>query len=587
MKIFEDDLKDVTFIAIDTEFTGLGDKRSNLYDTTEVRYQKLQNIVSKFAVIQYGICNFTYNAESKKFIYKPFNFYVFPHSLTSYGHDRTFNCQASSLSFLAQQGFDFNKLLNEGISHLNTEEEEHIKTKIVEKQDERMRQISTPSKSTEREPIQIPEDQQQFIDNILNKVEEFTTSENKSIKLSPCNSFQRKLLYETLKTKYPSGLEMETQVTENNDRYIVLTKATKEDIQEKLQMKYEFELMELEDAVGFSKIIKLISQSGKLIVGHNIMLDLMHTINSYIYPLPQEYNDFKDILKCTFPQILDTKVLASSEYLKDYINNTGLNNLLNIILKEPFKLPEIEAGSGFEKYNLTDRLLHEAGYDAFVTGICLIGMCKFLGSSSEKSIFPGLSSVTPYINKGFLMMSQDIPYFNLDGDDLVPDRNHVFHITFPREWTQNDIRELFFPFGQIQISWLDDTSAFVALKDPDQISKVMKRLVKEKSIIYKVRSFADYKRGQSNTRSKSYLSLPCSDINLPVKRKRSNKNIEIQPTKRTIDPIPEEDEEAKSSDSEPHNKISKRDEQIDSNKMEMTQNKNQETTKLFKEENDW
>ncbi|XP_023224313.1 poly(A)-specific ribonuclease PARN-like isoform X2 [Centruroides sculpturatus] len=543
-------------------------------------------IVSKYAVIQYGVCYFTYNSESKKYIYKPFNFYVFPHSLISYGHDRSFNCQASSLSFLAEQGFDFNKLVNEGISYLNVEEEERIKTKIVEKQEERLRQNAMSSKSTEKEPMQIPEDQQSFIDDILKKVEEFVKTENMTLKLSPCSSFQRKLLYETLKNKYPSGLEMETQVMENNDRYIVLTKATKEDIQKKLHLKFESELSELGDAVGFSKIIKLISKSRKLVVGHNIMLDLMYTINSYIYPLPQEYNDFKEMLKCTFPQILDTKVLANSEHLKDSINNSTLSNLLNILLKDPFKLPEIEAAAGFEKYNLSDQLLHEAGYDAFITGVCLIGMCQHLSSlSSDKSIFPGFSSVTPYINKGFLMMSQDIPYFNLDGEDLMPDRYNVFHVSFPREWNHCDLRELFFPFGHIQISWIDDTSAFVALKDPDQASKVMKRLTKGKNIIYKVRSFADYKRGSNISLTKSDSSLPCSDVNLPVKRKKSSRNAEITSSVRTIDPIPEEDEEAKSSDSEPQSKIPKRDESTV--EMELTQNKEQNTKKLFEEEDNW
>ena len=49
---------------------------------------------------------------------KTYNFYIFPHTSMRGLCDKKFLSQASSLSFLANQGFDFNKLIKEGIKEL-------------------------------------------------------------------------------------------------------------------------------------------------------------------------------------------------------------------------------------------------------------------------------------------------------------------------------------------------------------------------------------------------------------------------------------------------------------------------------------
>ena len=43
-------------------------------------------------------------------------------------------CQASSISFLVNQGFDFNKLFKLGIPYLTQVEEDKLNKKLVEKQ---------------------------------------------------------------------------------------------------------------------------------------------------------------------------------------------------------------------------------------------------------------------------------------------------------------------------------------------------------------------------------------------------------------------------------------------------------------------
>uniref|UniRef100_A0A2C9KWA6 Poly(A)-specific ribonuclease RNA-binding domain-containing protein n=1 Tax=Biomphalaria glabrata TaxID=6526 RepID=A0A2C9KWA6_BIOGL len=93
-------------------------------------------------------------------------------------------------------------------------------------------------------------------------------------------------------------------------------------------------------------------------------------------------------------------------------------------------------------------------------------MLNFLGrarNSSNHFTLPCSSLVEPFINKLFLMRIADIPYLNLNGPDLEGSRDHVFHVTFPKEWKQSDLHSLFQPYGNVQISWLTDTTCYVAL----------------------------------------------------------------------------------------------------------------------------
>ena len=75
--------------------------------------------------------------------------------------------------------------------------------------------------------------------------------------------------------------------------------------------------------------------------------------------------------------------------------------------------------------------------------------------------------------KVHLMRIQDIPYMDLGGTDLKPSREHVFHLRFPKEWKTHDLKQLFQErFGDVQVAWIDDTQAFVALRDKEQACQV-------------------------------------------------------------------------------------------------------------------
>uniref|UniRef100_A0A8D0VMN2 Poly(A)-specific ribonuclease PARN n=1 Tax=Sus scrofa TaxID=9823 RepID=A0A8D0VMN2_PIG len=472
-------IEEADFFAIDGEFSGISDGPSvtaltNGFDTPEERYQKLKKHSMDFLLFQFGLCTFKYDHTDSKYITKSFNFYVFPKPFSRSSPDVKFVCQSSSIDFLASQGFDFNKVFRNGIPYLNQEEERQLREQYDEKrlQSNGAGALSYVSPNTSKCPVAIPEDQKKFIDQVV---------------------FQRKLIYQTLSWKYPKGIHVETLETEKKERYIVISKVDEEERKRREQQKQAKEQEELKDAVGFSRVIHAIANSGKLVIGHNMLLDVMHTVHQFYCPLPADLNEFKEMTTCVFPRLLDTKLMASTQPFKDIINNTSLAELEKRLKETPFNPPKVESAEGFPSYDTASEQLHEAGYDAYITGLCFISMANYLGSFlSPPKIHVSARSklIEPFFNKLFLMRVMDIPYLNLEGPDLQPKRDHVLHVTFPKEWKTSDLYQLFSAFGNIQISWIDDTSAFVSLSQPEQVQIAVNTSKYAES--YRIQTYAEY-----------------------------------------------------------------------------------------------
>ncbi|XP_011839053.1 PREDICTED: poly(A)-specific ribonuclease PARN isoform X2 [Mandrillus leucophaeus] len=449
-----------------------------------------------FLLFQFGLCTFKYDYTDSKYITKSFNFYVFPKPFNRSSPDVKFVCQSSSIDFLASQGFDFNKVFRNGIPYLNQEEERQLREQYDEKRSQAngAGALSYVSPNTSKCPVTIPEDQKKFIDQVVEKIEDLLQSEeNKNLDLEPCTGFQRKLIYQTLSWKYPKGIHVETLETEKKERYIVISKVDEEERKRREQEKHAKEQEELNDAVGFSRVIHAIANSGKLVIGHNMLLDVMHTVHQFYCPLPADLSEFKEMTTCVFPRLLDTKLMASTQPFKDIINNTSLAELEKRLKETPFSPPKVESAEGFPSYDTASEQLHEAGYDAYITGLCFISMANYLGSFlSPPKIHVSARSklIEPFFNKLFLMRVMDIPYLNLEGPDLQPKRDHVLHVTFPKEWKTSDLYQLFSAFGNIQISWIDDTSAFVSLSQPEQVKIAVNTSKYAES--YRIQTYAEY-----------------------------------------------------------------------------------------------
>uniref|UniRef100_A0AAY4B722 Poly(A)-specific ribonuclease PARN n=1 Tax=Denticeps clupeoides TaxID=299321 RepID=A0AAY4B722_9TELE len=484
-------IEEADFLAIDGEFSGISDGPSvsaltNGLDTPEERYAKLKKHSMDFLLFQFGLCTFRYDQSESKYLTKSFNFYIFPKPFSRNSPDIKFICQSSSIDFLASQGFDFNKVFRNGIPYLNQEEEAQLREQYEERRNQ-ANGAGTPSfiSPSSKGPVNVPDEHKDFINRVIAKVDSLLSNTEKTVDLEPCTGFQRKLIYQTLNWNRVDEEERRRREHEKQER----------------------EQEELNDAVGFSRVIHAISKSGKLVVGHNMLLDVMHTIHQFYCPLPevrvealfilllkknsliylfyfvlQDLNDFKEVTMCVFPRLLDTKLMASTHPFK-------VHNLR----RTPSNLPELVRpyfSDGFQSYNTATEQLHEAGYDAYITGLCFISMANYLGKTCVYAPSRSFSSVC--IPKLVFI------YYIYLNDLFSPKRDHVLYVTFPKEWKTSDLYQLFSAFGNIQVSWIDDTSAFVSLSQTEQVQIAMNTSRYAES--YKIQTYAEYIRNKLEAR---------------------------------------------------------------------------------------
>ena len=80
------------------------------------------------------------------------------------------------------------------------------------------------------------------------------------------------------------------------------------------------------------------------------------------------------------------------------------------------------------------------------------------------------------VNRLNLTYSFDLDHYFLGGEEVRPERGHVYHVTFPKDWNHHSLIQLFAPHGSVQINWINDTSAFVGLKDAGRARSLNKSL---------------------------------------------------------------------------------------------------------------
>ncbi|XP_057366976.1 poly(A)-specific ribonuclease PARN-like [Daphnia carinata] len=491
LEALDDELKNASFVSIDTEFTGLSStegrnsKLSSL-DTPPERYKKVLNGTSQFVIIQFGLSIFRFDNSISKYVNKTYNFYIFPNTSTLPGLcDTKFLSQASSLGFLASQGFDFNKLIKEGIPYLNLVDEEKLKV-ILEK---KSKLLHLRSDASSTQVSELPADQKGFLNNITSKVETFLQNEENEEKSNAalelhCSTIQNELIFSHVKYRYPKLLFEISKKTSSGCTVIVKKTGIQNSKTEPSGTDNNVSEMEkFEDNVGFSRVIRKITDSGKLVVGHNMLLDLCHILGQFCAPLPEDYHDFKGMVNTFFPRFIDTKVMATTKPFRDILQNSALERLLSSLLAAPFRSIEIVPATGFPSY--TDNFKnHEAGYDAFITGRCFLAMANYLedisSSQSKTTAVHESSFITPFYQKIFMMMVPDIPYMTISGPDLEPSREHVFHVTFPSEWKLQDIFHLFSVHGTVRVDWTGDTSAFVTLHRKENSPFVLRAMAESK-----------------------------------------------------------------------------------------------------------
>lgn len=260
----------------------------------------------------------------------------------------------SSIEFLSDHGFNFEKWLKNGIPFMNQEDEEFLKeildsgdiiTEICNERDDRMDQLF----------------------NIMDQIKTFLTSgsgsssdagsgtdsaavggdvkESKDLMQilipfkSSGNQFRNFAMVKRLRQMFPSCWIRLV----NGHLLVKRVQEGDEDEKEARDLSYaEQEDQAVEYMRGFSRVIETMINSQKVIVGHNCLTDLLFMFQHLIADLPKKLSAFKSVIHSSFPMIYDTKHIINAvkktiPELK-FVRSTGLSALY-----EQLGIPEYAA----------------------------------------------------------------------------------------------------------------------------------------------------------------------------------------------------------------------------------------------------
>lgn len=129
-----------------------------------------------------------------------------------------------------------------------------------------------------------------------------------------------------------------------------------------------------------------------------------------------------------------------------------------------------------------EKKYHQAGYDSYITGVCFTQMIRLLYAKNNRVMKAGDQFANDllevYRNKMYIVGIYDIGYFNLETEERLPIRDHIFYVTYPPVWTKVELYKLFLPYGGLfTIRQLNETSSLCALREPQNADLVINELI--------------------------------------------------------------------------------------------------------------
>ncbi|KAG0375913.1 hypothetical protein BGX24_008501 [Mortierella sp. AD032] len=336
-------ISECDFVAMDTELTGLNTPANNhrFPDSLSTRYSKVSASANDFLVIQLGICTFTWSDKLGAYEARPFNFPCFPsNDDEAKSGERFFMSQSSSLEFLLKNDFDFNKWIRHGIPYLTRREEQDYIVRKTQKEAEKA--------ETNKNDIPLDDRNRSFVETTIAKIKDWleTTKglHGDSLTIPANNAFFRRLVHQVIRTDFNGDLDSSSNAQE---RTMTLRRMT-----DKIRKEKEDAKIARPPKLNLRRVIDMIIESKKPMIGHNCLLDLMQITQQFLWQLPHELEDWKRAVMLEWKTVIDTKHLASHPLIRPHLDNTGLETVSLTSQREPFNVigPKIVMAEHFDRY---------------------------------------------------------------------------------------------------------------------------------------------------------------------------------------------------------------------------------------------
>lgn len=300
--------------------------------TSSVVYHKLRESAATFIPCQVGLSIFRRRHQTTS---AGFKCCVYTFSLCPRFYDprnsRVFAIHTATAELLHAHGFDFNRMISQGISFMNDREEGDLRHRLgcagstsASRTDFRsLTSLSSmSSNSVGRLPTPPPLDahEQTLVDlthslmdwrDNLSKAPTNTSTTNQAIirlTFPPLpNELHSYLLIRHLRQKF-TDLWIELDPLDENVLLVRQVTPIEREELESDTLKFENEII-VAHLVGFSRLFRTLVESKKPIVGCELLLPLIHCVQHFLRPLPEHLSNFRATLLNTFPQMFDVREL--------------------------------------------------------------------------------------------------------------------------------------------------------------------------------------------------------------------------------------------------------------------------------------
>lgn len=394
-------VSEAKFISIDLEMSGImmNTLGSRPNPSLQQIYQDAKAAAETFAILQFGLTCICWDPEKEAYVTKTFNLPVHPGFVggdsaskqLARSIDRHVGFSSKTIAFLQENGFSFSDVFNKGIPYLSTTEavQKNIMD-FAENMDQNEDHIDVNLLSPQT---------REFYSDVQAQLRVWTSKWIYEADIKPLrienrhggrlNNLQKRIIHQIVETDFndcraysrAGSAYMEVMELEVKDLQAAgRVKAERKQAVVKqtgvrflwdaicarlFADKIDPDLIVGEDPV---KIIQLkrdlkeyerqLRNQGPILIGHNILWDLCFLHSTFVGPLPEKVESFRNIVKEQLPRIVDTKYFftrGGHEMLPDY----NLAECYAAIKNEKHPVLEPDPVFGY----LTPRP-HQAGYDS-------------------------------------------------------------------------------------------------------------------------------------------------------------------------------------------------------------------------------
>ncbi|KAI4935048.1 uncharacterized protein J4E92_002334 [Alternaria infectoria] len=451
-------ISEADFVSFDLELSGIP---SRIQDkpahgparfTMEERYAETKMGADRYQILQVGITCARFDYLANTYVLRPYNINISPLFDERIDFEREIKFQSGACTFLLNNGFDLGAPFATGVQYLSRDEAERAKRMAWDRLENKNPIPDLQLNSADVESLD-------FMRRVRQAIEKWKSSTSSSLDITThtglstppvipvITRFEKRLVHQLVRAEFPELVSigrgeciriLHLDPVREADNMRRIKNRVKESIVRQTGFRWIFEALVKGGDINradplyvarttgtivtadahdirdrYDRAIERLKIKQPVLVGHNMFTDIVYFYRTFVGQLPDTLQGFQDAIHELFPNIIDTKYLAThaegdlnaSPTLQDIAENSSLQ-----------PLPHIVTHADHPKYQETEAF-HEAGYDSLLTATIMIRLAAKLGAERGEQVPAPLPSRSSNKAKGVL--AEDVQDFLKDGREKV------------------------------------------------------------------------------------------------------------------------------------------------------------------------